>query len=98
MLAMKNLRLTALASAAFIAMGAGMAVAQSNVVIMQDPGGGYGDALQRDPIRVEDDLREGKVTAEGAARDYGVVFAADGATIDLAATTRRRAERAGAKP
>ncbi|KRE14596.1 hypothetical protein ASE66_14660 [Bosea sp. Root483D1] len=61
-------------------------------------GGGYGDALQRDPIRVEDDLREGKVTLAGAVRDYGVVFAADGATIDLAATTRRRAELAGAKP
>ena len=60
-------------------------------------GGGYGDALQRDPIRVEDDLREGKVTAEGAARDYGVVFAADGATIDQAATTRRRAELAAAR-
>ncbi len=54
-------------------------------------GGGYGDALQRDPIRVEDDLREGKVTADGAARDYGVVFAADGVSIDRDATTRRRA-------
>ena len=54
-------------------------------------GGGYGDALQRDAIRVEDDLREGKVTSEGATRDYGVVFAADGVTIDHDATIRRRA-------
>lgn len=54
-------------------------------------GGGYGDALQRDPIRVEDDLREGKVTADGAARDYGVVFAADGVSVDRDATSRRRA-------
>lgn len=60
-------------------------------------GGGYGDVLRRDPIRIEDDLREGKVTAEGAARDYGVVFAADGATIDQAATMRRRAELAEAR-
>ncbi|MGF7056294.1 N-methylhydantoinase B [Bosea sp. OAE752] len=60
-------------------------------------GGGYGDALQRDPIRIEDDLREGKVTAAGASRDYGVVFAADGATIDQAATMRRRAELAEAR-
>lgn len=61
-------------------------------------GGGYGDALQRDPIRIEDDLREGKVTADCAARDYGVVFATDGATIDLGATACRRSELAGAKP
>jgi len=54
-------------------------------------GGGYGDALQRDPIRIEDDLREGKVTAEGAAREYGVVFAADGVSVDRDATSRRRA-------
>jgi N-methylhydantoinase B len=54
-------------------------------------GGGYGDALQRDPIRVEDDLREGKVTVAGAARDYGVVFAADGVSVDRDATGRRRA-------
>jgi N-methylhydantoinase B len=54
-------------------------------------GGGYGDALQRDPIRVEDDLREGKVTVAGAARDYGVVFAADGMSVDRDATIHRRA-------
>lgn len=54
-------------------------------------GGGSGDALRRDPIRVEDDLREGKVTSEGAVRDYGVVFAADGVSIDHDATVHRRA-------
>lgn len=61
-------------------------------------GGGYGDALRRDPIRIENDLLEGKITAAGAIRDYGVVFASDGATIDVAATTRRRAELAGDRP
>lgn len=60
-------------------------------------GGGYGDALKRDPIRVADDLREGKVTVAGAARDYGVIFDADGATIDQVATTSRRAELVGAR-
>lgn len=60
-------------------------------------GGGYGDPLLRDPIRIEDDLREGKVTAEGAARDYGAVFAADGTTIDQAATASRRAALAEAR-
>jgi N-methylhydantoinase B len=60
-------------------------------------GGGYGDPLLRNPIRVEDDLREGKVTAEGAARAYGAVFAADGTTIDQAATASRRAALAEAR-
>ena len=60
-------------------------------------GGGYGDAMRRDPARVADDLREGKISAEGASRDYGVVFAADGVSIDLAATERRRSELAEAR-
>ncbi|AWM11260.1 extracellular solute-binding protein [Bradyrhizobium symbiodeficiens] len=49
MLGMKRWRLSAsvLASALFVAMGTGLAQAQSNVVIMQDPGGGYGDALRK---------------------------------------------------
>lgn len=60
-------------------------------------GGGYGDALRRDPVRVEDDLREGKVTAASAARDYGVVLAADGVGVDRDATVRRRALLAEAR-
>jgi N-methylhydantoinase B len=34
-------------------------------------GGGYGDPKERDPARIEEDLREGYVTPEAAARDYG---------------------------
>lgn len=60
-------------------------------------GGGYGDPLKRDPSRVADDLLEGKVSVEGAARDYGVVFAEDGTSIDVAATRRRHGEMAGAR-
>lgn len=56
-------------------------------------GGGYGDALRREPWRVADDLREGKVTIAGAERDYGVIFAADGASVDLAATAQKRVQR-----
>jgi 5-oxoprolinase (ATP-hydrolysing)/N-methylhydantoinase B len=33
-------------------------------------GGGYGDGRERDPARLEEDLREGYVTAESAERDY----------------------------
>ena len=34
-------------------------------------GGGYGDPQQRDPALIEEDLREGYVSAESARRDYG---------------------------
>jgi N-methylhydantoinase B/oxoprolinase/acetone carboxylase alpha subunit len=34
-------------------------------------GGGYGDPREREPWRIEEDLREGYVSAESAVRDYG---------------------------
>jgi N-methylhydantoinase B len=37
-------------------------------------GGGYGNPLERDPERVEGDVREGYVSVEGARKDYGVVI------------------------
>jgi len=55
-------------------------------------GGGYGDPLARPLERVLADVREGYVSAEAAARDYGVVLAADGNDVDAAATQRRRRE------
>ena len=62
-------------------------------------GGGWGDPLQRDPEAVKRDVRDGYVSIEGAARDYGVVIAGDpeedpeGLALDLAATERLRAGR-----
>jgi N-methylhydantoinase B len=38
----------------------------------QAGGGGWGDPALRDPAAIEADLREGKITAEAAKRDYGV--------------------------
>ena len=35
-------------------------------------GGGYGDPKARDPERVLDDVKNGYISAEAAARDYGV--------------------------
>jgi N-methylhydantoinase B len=35
-------------------------------------GGGYGDPGERDRAALEHDLREGKVTPQGAARDYDI--------------------------
>jgi N-methylhydantoinase B len=59
-------------------------------------GGGWGDPLNRPPDRVAADVRDGKVSAEGAREDYGVVLI-DG-TPDTEATaalrTRMRAGRA----
>jgi N-methylhydantoinase B len=53
--------------------------------------GGHGDALSRDLSLVARDLRDGLVTIEGAARDYGVVARGDPPEIDLTATEKLRA-------
>ncbi len=53
--------------------------------------GGWGDPLDRDLVSVARDLRDGLVTIEGAARDYGVVATGDPPIIDAAATEALRA-------
>jgi len=40
-------------------------------------GGGWGDAFAREPARVLRDVRDGYVSLQGAARDYGVVVTGD---------------------
>jgi N-methylhydantoinase B len=52
--------------------------------------GGWGDALKRDLALVAKDLRDGLVTTEGAARDYGVVARGDPPAIDSTATEALR--------
>jgi N-methylhydantoinase B len=54
-------------------------------------GGGFGNAWERDPERVREDVLDGYVTREGAEHDYGVVFK-DDLTIDEKATGARRKE------
>jgi N-methylhydantoinase B len=58
-------------------------------------GGGWGDPLTRPYAEVEADVRAGKVSATGAAADYGVVVppSADRwtATVDVAASDALRA-------
>lgn len=62
-------------------------------------GGGWGDPLERDPKKVEDDVAEGLISAEKARREYGVVFHQGGVTLDLEGTeqlrARLRADRIG---
>jgi N-methylhydantoinase B len=56
-------------------------------------GGGWGHPFDREAERVLADVRSGFVGRDSAERDYGVVIAADGRSIDRAATERRRAAR-----
>jgi N-methylhydantoinase B/oxoprolinase/acetone carboxylase alpha subunit len=52
-------------------------------------GGGYGDPCKRAPEHVLRDVCDGYISAEAAARDYGVVITADLA-VDPEATARAR--------
>jgi N-methylhydantoinase B len=62
-------------------------------------GGGWGDPFDREPDRVVRDVRDGYVTIEGAARDYGVVVTGDpdedpeGVRLDSEATEALRSRR-----
>ncbi|HVC54141.1 MAG TPA: hydantoinase B/oxoprolinase family protein [Stellaceae bacterium] len=58
-------------------------------ILRSGGGGGFGSPLERDPSRVADDVRQGYVSREAAAKAYGVILGDDGAP-DLAATERRR--------
>ena len=49
-----------------------------DVVVMDAAGGGgYGDPRERDPQAVAQDVADGRVSAEGAERDYGMPPASD---------------------
>lgn len=53
-------------------------------------GGGFGDPFERDPSRVARDVRNGFVSVEAAARDYGVAVDAATFEVDVASTERLR--------
>jgi N-methylhydantoinase B len=57
-------------------------------------GGGYGDPTARPAESVLADVQEGYLSAEAAARDYGVVLKREGSNfvVDAAATQARRAK------
>lgn len=60
-------------------------------------GGGYGDPHERPPELVLADVRNGKVTVEGAARDYGVAVLRDPWRVDDAATAALRTPAVAAR-
>lgn len=63
-----------------------------DVISFQQAGaGGYGDAFERDPARVLEDVLDEYVSVEAARREYGVVIA-NGA-VDTEATRREREAR-----
>lgn len=63
----------------------------ARVVVDTPGGGGWGAPFSRAPELVLRDVRDGVVSIAAAARDYGVVIAADGRSVDVEATARRRA-------
>jgi N-methylhydantoinase B len=65
----------------------------SVVVVQPASGGGYGDPLTRDPRRVAEDVLNGYVSAEGAARDYGVVLDEASGRVNEPETQRLRERR-----
>jgi N-methylhydantoinase B len=74
----------------------GFPVRTGDLVLLQSSGGGgYGDPLQRDPEAVARDVEDGVVSAEKAARVYGVALA--GGRVDEAATRERRRAIAAAR-
>ena len=55
--------------------------AGSTITMQISGGGGYGDPFERDVAAVQDDVRAGYVSVEGARRDYGVVL--DPVTVEV---------------
>jgi N-methylhydantoinase B len=59
-------------------------------VVATAGGGGWGNPFDRDPERVRQDVVDGYVSIESAARDYGVVIDPHTLEVDSAATARHR--------
>jgi N-methylhydantoinase B len=52
--------------------------AGERLVLEMPGGGGYGDPRERAPERVAEDVRNGLVSREAAAREYGAVVGVGG--------------------
>jgi N-methylhydantoinase B len=71
-----------------------MNIAKDGRFICYGPaGGGYGNALERDPRKVADDVLDEVISPATALKDYGVVVSAKG-VVDQAATRKARSGRA----
>ncbi|MEE8172604.1 MAG: hydantoinase B/oxoprolinase family protein [Alphaproteobacteria bacterium] len=69
----------------------GLEISRGQRLRLESPGGGgYGNAFERAPEAVAEDVRLGYVSREAAASDYGVALNEEG-RVDAAATKARRA-------
>jgi N-methylhydantoinase B len=75
-----------------VALGAG-----AKLMLQMAGGAGWGDPLRREPQAVLRDVRDGYVSVESAARDYGVAIDPERLEIDAAATARLRSTPRGAQ-
>jgi len=53
-------------------------------------GGGWGDPMERDPVLVGEDVKNGIISKASALKDYGVSFVNDSFTVDIKETERIR--------
>ena len=73
----------------------GLTLCQKGDVIefLSAGGGGYGDAFERNPEAVEQDVVNGYVSIEKARDEYGVVIDPESLKVDLVATENLRASK-----
>lgn len=75
-----------------------MTLRQGDLIVHEQAGGGgFGDPMARDPALVAEDVWNGKVSADFAAREHCVIVDAATGILDAAATARLRAPYAGVK-
>jgi N-methylhydantoinase B len=71
---------------------------RGDVFIHDQPGpGGWGDPLERDPLRVLRDVTNELVSLDSARDDYGVVIDPAALIVDEDSTARRRSELRAAR-
>jgi N-methylhydantoinase B len=88
----------------YVCVSIGLPASAGAVVrVLTSGGGGWGDPLRRDCDRVLADIRNGYITIEGAARQYGVVATGDpakrpeGVHVDEVRTEKLRSELRGCR-
>lgn len=65
------------------------------IVVKSPGGGGYGNPLERDPMMVSSDVREGYVSLKAAAEKYAVIFQEKTFKVDETKTKHLRNEKRG---
>lgn len=66
--------------------------AGAEAMVLTAGGGGWGDPLERDPEKVQYDVREGYVSLKAAREEYGVALSLETLEIDGEETARLRAK------